>query len=34
MDVPHYLYYTNVPDLAFRDLKMLASLNNKAMENV
>jgi hypothetical protein len=34
IDVAHFLYYVDVPNLAFHDLKMLDSLNNKAMESV
>ncbi len=34
IDVAHYFYYTDVLNLVLRDLKMLASLSNKAMESV
>jgi hypothetical protein len=34
VDITHCLYYVDVPDPTFRDLEMLVSLNNKAMESV
>ncbi len=34
VDTTHYLYYVDVLDFIFWDLKMLASLSNKVMENV
>jgi hypothetical protein len=34
IDITHFLYYVDVPNLALHDLNMLASLNNKAMESV
>jgi hypothetical protein len=34
VDTTHYLYYVDVPNLILGDLKMVASLSNKVMENV
>jgi hypothetical protein len=34
MDIAHQLYYAKVLDLALRDLEMLVSVSNKAMENI